>query len=122
MNRNTSLLIKPIGILFVAGIALRLVTVMLQPFPLNLDEAYYTVNAQTLAAGGGFSQSFIWQYLDAPENLPQASNRYWMPLSSIIAWPGMAIKRSASETARASATAEFAYMKSSTWSRVQPLA
>ena len=56
--------------------------------PSYFDAYYYTVNAQQLAAGEGFTTEIIWQYLDAPHGLPAPSHTYWMPLASIIGAAG----------------------------------
>lgn len=53
-------------------------------------DAYYHFNAAgRLARGGGFVEDYLWNYLDAPEELPAPSHRYWMPLTSILAALGM---------------------------------
>lgn len=59
--------------------------------PSYFDAYYYTTNGQRLAAGHGFSEEIIWQYLDEPEGLPTPSHTYWMPLTSLIAAAGYAI-------------------------------
>ena len=56
--------------------------------PSYFDAYYYTVNAQQLAVGEGFTTEIIWQYLDAPDSLPAPSHTYWMPLASIIGAAG----------------------------------
>ena len=35
--------------------------------------------------GRGFTEPFIWNYLDDPQALPRPSHQYWMPLPSILA-------------------------------------
>jgi NADH:ubiquinone oxidoreductase subunit 6 (subunit J) len=56
--------------------------------PTYFDAYYYTTNAQRLAAGQGFTQEIIWQYLDQPQGLPAPSHTYWMPLASIVGAAG----------------------------------
>lgn len=56
--------------------------------PSYFDAYYYTVNAQQLAAGEGFTTEIVWQYLDAPDSLPAPSHTYWMPLASIVGAAG----------------------------------
>jgi len=54
-------------------------------------DAYYHFNAATrLARGDGFVEDYLWNYLDAPVELPAPSHRYWMPLTSMLAALGMA--------------------------------
>jgi 4-amino-4-deoxy-L-arabinose transferase-like glycosyltransferase len=50
-----------------------------------MDAYYYTVGGQQLAMGRGFTEPFIWNYLDDPTGLPRPSHQYWMPLPSILA-------------------------------------
>lgn len=57
--------------------------------PGYMDEAYYFVNAATLARGGGLSEDFVWNYIAHPTTLPQPSNAYWMPLTSFVLAPAL---------------------------------
>jgi hypothetical protein len=59
--------------------------------PTYMDSYYYATNGQRLAAGKGFTELVIWQYLDSPDSLPVPSHTYWMPLPSMIAAAGYAI-------------------------------
>jgi len=53
-------------------------------------DAFYHFNAASrLARGDGFVEDYLWNYLDAPMELPAPSHRYWMPLTSILAALGM---------------------------------
>lgn len=56
--------------------------------PSYMDAYYYATNAQRLAAGHGFSELIIWQFLDQPMRLPTPSHTYWMPLTSMVAAGG----------------------------------
>src|SRR4029077_2985751 len=59
--------------------------------------AYYTLVAQRLATGHGFTVPVIWSFLEVgarlpnPAVLPVPSNGHWMPLTSIVAAGFMAI-------------------------------
>ena len=58
----------------------------------SYTDAFYHFNAASqLARGGGFVEEYLWNYLDAPNELPAPSHRYWMPLTSILAALGMAL-------------------------------
>lgn len=59
--------------------------------PSYFDAYYYTTNGQRLAAGLGFTEEIIWQYLDEPQGLPAPSHTYWMPLPSLVAAAGYAL-------------------------------
>ena len=52
--------------------------------PNYMDAAYYTVGGQRLAQGYGFTDPYVWHYLDQPATLPQPSHLYWMPLPSLL--------------------------------------
>lgn len=69
--------------------ALGLAAVMLvgafQPSPGYLDADYYYAGGLQLAAGRGFTEPYLWNYLDDPAGLPHPSHAYWMPLASILA-------------------------------------
>ncbi len=54
-----------------------------------MDAAYYYADGAQLAAGRGFQEPFIWNYLDHPQGLPHPSNSYWYPMASLIAAGGM---------------------------------
>jgi uncharacterized membrane protein len=61
------------------------------------DPAYYTLVAERLATGHGFSVPVIWSFLEVgsrlpnPALLPVPSNGHWMPLTSIVAAAFMAV-------------------------------
>lgn len=62
----------------------------------NYTDAYYHFNAaERLASGYGFTDSYLWTYIGAPQVLPEAgtfpSHLYWMPLTSFLAASGMNI-------------------------------
>ena len=77
--------------LFLAALAVALTVAALQPVPGYMDAAYYYAGGTQLAAGNGFQEQFIWNYLDHPGSLPHPSHAYWYPLASIIAAGGMAL-------------------------------
>jgi hypothetical protein len=53
--------------------------------PGYMDADYYFATAQQVADGRGFTQPFLWNYLDNPVGLPHASHGYWMPLTTLVA-------------------------------------
>ncbi len=59
--------------------------------PTYFDAYYYTINAQQLADGKGFTEPIIWQYLSAPEGVPAPAFTYWMPLTSLVAAAGLTL-------------------------------
>lgn len=60
-----------------------------QSFPGYLDSDYYFAGGVQLAEGRGFTEPYLWNYLDDPQGLPHPSHTYWMPLSSLVAAAGM---------------------------------
>jgi len=59
-----------------------------------MDADYYYAGGIQLANGDGFTEPYLWNYLDDPTGLPHASHLYWMPLASILAAAGMAVSAS----------------------------
>jgi hypothetical protein len=76
-------------LLALLGFGLSFAVAQLQPFPGYLDSDYYFAGGLQIAAGKGFTEPYLWNYLDDPQGLPHASHAYWMPLSSLIAAAGL---------------------------------
>jgi hypothetical protein len=60
-----------------------------QSLPGYMDADYYFAGGVQLAEGHGFTEPYLWNYLDNPEGLPHPSHTYWMPLASIVSALGM---------------------------------
>jgi hypothetical protein len=69
----------------ILGIFVILVIALFEQVPGYMDADYYLASGNQLAAGEGFVEPFLWNYLDDPEGLPHPSHTYWMPLVSILA-------------------------------------
>lgn len=80
-------------ILFLIGFLMALSVSFFQPAPGYMDADYYYAGGIRLAQGYGFSEQFLWNYLDDPVGLPHPSHAYWMPLPSILAAAGMFLTR-----------------------------
>ncbi|MBA4399758.1 MAG: hypothetical protein C0396_07830 [Anaerolinea sp.] len=76
-------------ILYVLGVGLSALAALGQPAPGYMDAEYYVVGGQRITDGNGFSEPFLWNYLDDPAGLPHPSHLYWMPLASVVAAFGM---------------------------------
>ncbi len=76
-------------ILFLSGLILPIVIAQFQPVPGYLDSAYYFAGGIQLAEGKGFTEPYLWNYLDGTTSLPHPSHTYWLPLASIVAAIGM---------------------------------
>ncbi|MBI5946173.1 MAG: hypothetical protein HY864_17570 [Chloroflexi bacterium] len=76
-------------ILFLLGLALPVIFAQFQPMPGYLDSDYYFAGGIQLATSKGFTEPYLWNYLDGSTSLPHPSHSYWMPLASIVAALGM---------------------------------
>ena len=76
-------------ILFLLGLAAPVILAQFQPVPGYLDSDYYYAGGIQIATGKGFSEPYLWNYLDGATSLPHPSHSYWMPLASIVAALGM---------------------------------
>jgi hypothetical protein len=77
--------------LFILALIVRLLTAWPLQQPGYTDAYYYAVGARQLAGGQGFAEPFIWNYLDPPAGVPHPGYVYWMPLTAILGWLGLAI-------------------------------
>jgi hypothetical protein len=82
MTWRTTLLLALFGFAVAAFMA------TFQNSPGYMDADAYYVGGRQLAAGKGFTEPFLWNYLDNPTGIPHPSNAYWMPLASILAAAG----------------------------------
>ena len=73
--------------IFCLSLVVRLLTAWLLTGPPYMDAYYYTVGAWRLAEGDGFTEPFLWHYLDDQTGIPRPGFLYWMPLPSILAAP-----------------------------------
>jgi hypothetical protein len=83
MSRRTYIL------LFITSLVLVSILAQFQPIPGYLDSDYYFAGGIQLVIGKGFTEPYLWNYLDDPQSLPHPSHNYWMPLASIVAALGM---------------------------------
>ncbi len=75
--------------LLALALAVRLLIAALIRQPGYTDAYYYAVGAQQLYEGQGFSEPFIWNWLDPPASVPHPGYRYWMPLTAMLGWLGV---------------------------------
>ncbi len=85
MTWQRHLLLALAGLLVAGSVA------AFQPSPGYLDANYYYAGGLQLAAGRGFREPYLWNYLDDPAGLPHPSHAYWMPLASLLAAAGAAL-------------------------------
>ncbi len=76
-------------ILYLYALMVLLAVSAFQSRPGYMDAEYYYANGLSLAQGQGFSEPFLWNYLDEPQSIPHPAFTYWMPLSSLVAAAGM---------------------------------
>ena len=77
------------SIFFVIGLIVPLAVSSFQSLPGYMDADYYFAGGIQLAEGRGFTEPYLWNYLDDPVGLPHPSHTYWMPLASIVSALGM---------------------------------
>lgn len=82
---------RPVIAMTVVAAIVLILAVVLQTAPGYMDAEYYFAGGLRLTRGFGFTEPFLWNYLDQPQGLPHASHTYWMPLASILAAIGMAV-------------------------------
>ncbi|MGH2445175.1 MAG: hypothetical protein ACRDGD_03960 [Candidatus Limnocylindria bacterium] len=88
---------RDLVILTVVALAVRAAAVVVVDWPPFTDPAYYSLIAQRLAEGHGFTAPVLYSFLEVgstipdPAVLPVPSNGHWMPLTSIVAAASMAI-------------------------------
>ncbi len=85
-------------LLALLGLIVLTVVAAFQSAPGYMDADYYYAGGLQLAAGHGFTEPYLWNYLDEPAGLPHPSNAYWMPLASLLAAAGSALFGPASWT------------------------
>ena len=76
-------------LILILALAVRLLTAWPLHQPGYTDAYYYAVGAQQIYAGEGFSEPFVWNYLNPPDSLPHAGYLYWMPLTAMLGWLGL---------------------------------
>lgn len=92
-----SIRVRDLLVLTAAALLLRALAVAIVPWPPFTDPAYYSLIAQRLAEGHGFTTPVLWSFIEVgsalpdPATLPVPSNAHWMPLTSIVAAGSMAV-------------------------------
>ena len=81
---NTTHSRRDMWLIFGLALAVRALAALPQTQPNYMDAAYYLVGGQRLVQGSGFTDPYVWHYLDQPTRLPHPSHLYWMPLPSIM--------------------------------------
>jgi hypothetical protein len=75
--------------LFLAGLVMVSLVACFQTVPGYMDADYYYAGGLRLVRGNGFTETYLWNYLDNPQSLPHPSHGYWFPFASILAAFGM---------------------------------
>jgi hypothetical protein len=78
-------------LLALLGLVAVTIVAALQPSPGYMDADYYYAGGLQLVNGHGFTEPYLWNYLDDPAGLPHPSHAYWMPLASLLAAAGAAL-------------------------------
>jgi 4-amino-4-deoxy-L-arabinose transferase-like glycosyltransferase len=78
--------IRPYAIaVLVAGVALAALLALPKRAPGYMDSYYHIAIARRIANGQGFTEPFVWNFLQQPDAIPHPSHLYWAPLPSILA-------------------------------------
>jgi Dolichyl-phosphate-mannose-protein mannosyltransferase len=91
MSLSASLPRRDLLLVYVGALALFVASGFLIDSPGYMDAEYYLTTGGELAAGRGFQEPFLWNFLDDPQELPHPSHRYWMPLATVVAAIGRGI-------------------------------
>ncbi len=83
MTRRETIFLFVVGLLMVSAVA------WFQTVPGYMDADYYFAGGLRLVQGHGFTETYLWNYLDHPQSLPHPSHGYWFPLASLLAALGM---------------------------------
>jgi hypothetical protein len=67
------------------GLAMAVLLSLPKRAPGYMDAYYHVVIAQRIANGEGFTEPFVWNFLQPPDGIPHPSHLYWSPLPSILA-------------------------------------
>ncbi len=78
-------------LLALLGLIVVTIAASFQSAPGYMDADYYYAGGLQLANGHGFTEPYLWNYLDDPGGLPHSSFAYWMPLASLLAAAGAAL-------------------------------
>ncbi len=76
-------------VLFLISLAVLLGIAQFQSLPGYMDADYYFGGGIQLAKGNGFTEPYLWNYLNDPQGIPTPSHAYWMPLASLVSALGM---------------------------------
>jgi hypothetical protein len=88
---------RDLAVLLVVSLILRGAAALVVPWTPYLDSGYYTLVAERLATGHGFTVPVIWSFLDVgsripePATLPIPSNAHWPPMAPLLSGISMVL-------------------------------
>lgn len=82
---------RDLSLIFMIGMITNALAAWALTTPGYMDAYYYLGGAVQLARGLGFTEPYLWNYLVPIASLPAPSHLYWMPLTSIVAAPFVAL-------------------------------
>jgi 4-amino-4-deoxy-L-arabinose transferase-like glycosyltransferase len=77
--------------LLVIGLVVNLGATIWIRTPGYMDAEYYFTTALRVAEGEGFTEPYLWNYLDDPIGIPHPSHLYWMPFTTLITTGSMMV-------------------------------
>ncbi len=87
---------KELVFLYLFSVAFYMVFASLQKAPGYMDAEYYFCQSLALASGQGWTENFIWNYLNNPVAIPVPAFGFWMPLTSLLGSLGLFLMKSVS--------------------------
>lgn len=87
---------KELVFLYLFSVAFFFALALLQKVPGYMDAEYYFGRSVALAAGNGWTENFIWNFLNDPVAIPVPAFGFWMPLTSMLGALGVSVTRSSS--------------------------
>lgn len=85
-------------LIFLGSLFINALAAILVLRPDYMDAYYYFTGALQLAQGRGFTEPYVWNYLAPLGPLPVPSHLYWMPLTSLVAAPFIAVAQALGPT------------------------
>lgn len=86
-------------ILYLAAELVLIGVAIFQSMPGYMDADYYMAGGLQIKRGNAHFEPYLWNYLGGAEKLPVESFQYWMPLTAVFSFGGMALLGSNTFTA-----------------------
>ena len=85
MRTRDYIFLFALGVMLLIGIATQ------EAVPGYMDADYYYATGLRIANTGSWTEPFLWNYLNEPEDIPNPAFTYWMPLAGVISALGIVL-------------------------------